>query len=68
MGRTIQRSLAKGRITDNVCRYQVYDIDSPENRILKKALAFCRKQVGVYRNALDNKRLGEEDKTDKTLF
>ena len=53
VGRTIQRSLAKGRITDNVCRYQVYDIDSPENRILKKALVFCRKQVGVYRNALD---------------
>ena len=27
VGRTIQRSLAKGRITDNVCRYQVYDIE-----------------------------------------
>jgi len=32
VSRTIQRNLAKGRITDNVCRYQVYDIDSPENR------------------------------------
>ena len=47
MGRTIQRSLAKGRITDNVCRYQVYDIDSPEKRILRKALAFVETGGGV---------------------
>ena len=53
VSRTIQRNLAKGRITDNVCRYQVYDIDSPENRILKKALSFCRKQLEVYKHALD---------------
>ena len=57
VSRTIQRNLAKGRITDNVCRYQVYDIDSPENRILKKALAFCKKQLEVYKHALDTKAL-----------
>ena len=57
VSRTIQRNLAKGRITDNVCRYQVYDIDSPENRILKKALVFCRKQLEVYKHALDTKAL-----------
>ena len=57
VSRTIQRNLAKGRITDNVCRYQVYDIDSPENRILKKALVFCKKQLEVYKHALDTKAL-----------
>lgn len=68
VGRTIQRSLAKGRITDNVCRYQVYDIDSPENRILKKALAFCRKQVGVFRNALDTSVLERKIRQIKPYF
>ena len=68
VGRTIQHSLAKGRITDNVCRYQVYDIDSPENRILKKALAFCRKQVGVYRNALDTSVLERKIRQIKPYF
>ena len=68
VGRTIQRSLAKGRITDNVCRYQVYDIDSPANRILKKALAFCRKQVGVYRNALDTSVLERKIRQIKPYF
>jgi len=68
VGRTIQRSLAKGRITDNVCRYQVYDIDSPANRILKKALAFCGKQVGVYRNALDTSVLERKIRQIKPYF
>ena len=68
VGRTIQHSLVKGRITDNVCRYQVYDIDSPENRILKKALAFCRKQVRVYRNALDTSVLERKIRQIKPYF
>lgn len=68
VGRTIQRSLAKGRITDNVCRYQVYDIDSPANRILKKALAFCRKQVGVYCNTLDTSVLERKIRQIKPYF
>jgi hypothetical protein len=68
VGRTIQRSLAKGRITDNVCRYQVYDIDSPANRILKKALAFCGKQVGGYRNALDTSVLERKIRQIKPYF
>lgn len=68
VGRTIQRSLAKGRITDNVCRYQVYDIDSPANRILKKALAFCRKQVGGYRNTLDTSVLERKIRQIKPYF
>lgn len=49
----IRKNLAKGRATDNVCRFQVYDINSPENRILKKALTFCIKQLKEYRHAFD---------------
>lgn len=50
VGRNIRQNLAKGRIADNVCKYQVYDIDTPENRILKKALKFCVKQLETYKN------------------
>ena len=35
VGRNIRQNLTRGRVTNNVCRYQVYDIDSPEIRILK---------------------------------
>lgn len=56
-GRNIRQNLTKGRITDNVCNYQVYDIDTPENRILKKALSFCMKQLETYKNALDTDTL-----------
>lgn len=51
IGKNIHQNLTKGRITNNVCRYQVYDIDSPENRILKKALLFCTKQLEAYKHA-----------------
>ncbi len=68
VSRTIQRNLAKGCITDNVCRYQVYDIDSPENRILKKALSFCRKQLEVYKYALDTTSLEQKVRNAKPYF
>lgn len=53
IGKNIRKNLSKGNITDNVCRYQVYDIDSPENQILKKALRFCNKQLEIYKNAVN---------------
>lgn len=53
IGQTIHQNHTRGRITDNVCSYQVYDIDSPENRILKKALTFCKRQLVVYEHAFD---------------
>lgn len=53
IGKNIQKNLAKGNVITNFCRYQVYDINTPENRILKKALHFCIKQLSVYRNALN---------------
>jgi 5-methylcytosine-specific restriction enzyme subunit McrC len=50
VGQNIRQNIVKGQLTNNVCRYQVYDIDTPENRILKKALQFCVQQLSVYKN------------------
>lgn len=53
VGRNISHNLTKGKVTDNICRYQIYDVDTQENRILKKALLFCSEILKVYRHALD---------------
>lgn len=66
--RNIHQNLIKGRITDNVCRYQVYDIDSQENRILKKALRFCTKKLEVYRHAIDTSSLVKKANFIKPYF
>ena len=55
--KNIKKNVAKGKITDNICRYQMYDIDSQENRILKKALRFCKNQLKMYKHALDTSLL-----------
>jgi 5-methylcytosine-specific restriction enzyme subunit McrC len=68
VSRTIHQNLTRGRITDNVCRYQVYDIDSEENRILKKALTFCKKQLEVYKHALDITSLEQKIRYVKPYF
>ncbi len=60
IGKNIKQNLSIGHITNNVCRYQVYDIDSPENRILKKALHFCVKQLEIYKKALDVSNLNKK--------
>ena len=53
VGRNIKQNLVRGHTTDNVCKYQVYDIDTPENRVLKKALIFCMKQLETYKHIFD---------------
>ncbi|MDO4524374.1 MAG: hypothetical protein Q4B61_03475 [Bacteroidales bacterium] len=60
IGKNIKKNISQGHITDNVCNYQVYDIDSPENRILKKALHFCIKQLEIYKKALDVSNLDKK--------
>ena len=40
VGQNMRTNIAKGRITNNVCKYLVYGIDSPENRFLKLAFRF----------------------------
>lgn len=57
IGENIKRNLTKGNVASNFCRYQVYDIDYPVNRLLKKALHFCIKQLAVYRCAIDTSPL-----------
>ncbi|MCM1346275.1 MAG: McrC family protein [Bacteroides sp.] len=67
-GRNIRQNLAKGHITDNICKYQIYDIDTPENRILKKALTFCLKQLEEYKNVFDTDILMEKARYVKPYF
>lgn len=68
IGKNIHQNLARGRLTHNVCRYHVYDVDSPENRILKKALQFCSKQLEVYKHALDTTILEKKIQFIKPYF
>lgn len=68
VGRNIRQNLTKGRIADNVCKYQVYDIDTPENRILKKALTFCLKQLKVYEHTFDTDVLMAKARFIKPYF
>ena len=48
VGKTVAKNLSKGKIADNYCSFQVYDIDTPENRILKRALRFCVHLIALY--------------------
>lgn len=68
VGRNIRQNLTKGRITANVCKYQVYDIDTPENRILKKALMFCLKQLEAYKYVFDTGILMKRARYVKPFF
>ena len=45
--KNVVKNLSRGYITFNECRYQVYDVNTPENRILKKAMRFCEQQLKV---------------------
>ena len=60
VAKNIRKNLTRGNITDNYCSYQVYDVDSYENQILKKALSFCIKQLDIYQYALDVSCLKEK--------
>lgn len=68
IGHNVHKNLIKGSITSNVCRYQIYDVDSPENRILKKALCFCIKQLEVYKHAIDTTSLERKARFCKPYF
>ena len=68
VGRNIKHNLSKGNMTDNICRYHIYDIDTQENRILKKALLLCGNLLKVYQYALDVTVLQKKLKTIKPHF
>lgn len=60
VAKNIRKNLVRGNVTENVCSCQVYDVDSSENQILKKALSFCIKQLDIYKYALDVSCLKEK--------
>ncbi len=68
VNRNVRQNLAKGHITDNVCKYQVYDINTPENRILKKALTFSLQQLEAYKHVFDIEPLRAKARYVKPYF
>ncbi len=68
VGRNIRHNLTKGKVTDNICRYQMYGVDTQENRILKKALLFCSDMLKVYGHALDASALQKKIRFVKPHF
>ena len=68
VGQNIRTNIAKGRTTNNICKYQVYGIDSPENRILKLAFHFCVKQLEIYQHALNTERLNKKVRFIRPYF
>lgn len=68
VGTNIRQNISKGHITNNVCKYQIYDIDTPENRVLKKALIFCLKQLKFYKHVLDTDCLEATARYIKPFF
>ncbi len=68
VGQNMRTNIAKGRITNNVCKYQVYGIDSPENRILKLAFRFCVKQLEVYKYAVNTELLNKKVRFIRPYF
>lgn len=41
----VKQNLVKNRLTNTVCRFEEFGINSVENRLLKKALSFCRSYI-----------------------
>lgn len=68
VGKNICHNLTKGKVTDNICRYQIYSVDTQENRILKKALLFCSDMLQIYQHALDVSALQKKIRSIKPHF
>jgi len=59
ISQNVNKNLLRGHQSNNICKYQVYGVDSNENRILKQALKFCIKQTNIYKHAIDISNLKE---------
>lgn len=68
IGKNIRSNIVKGHVADNICKYQIYGIDSPENRILKKALSFCIKQLEVYKHIFNTAILDKKVRFIRPFF
>ena len=56
INRTVRKNHTKGKKDDTYCAFDIYGIDSIENRILKKTLLFIRKALDNIRG-LDQKEI-----------
>ncbi len=45
VSKTIKENIVKCKLNKNVCVFQEFTADIPENRLLKKALLFCKKMI-----------------------
>jgi len=44
---TMNKHLSKGNVLDNVCSFDIFEVDNKENRILKKAIGYIKKYMLV---------------------
>ena len=47
VSKTVKENIIKCRLNKNICAFQEFTADIPENRLLKKALSFCKKMITV---------------------
>lgn len=66
--KTIQKNIMRGHAADNICKYHVYGIDSSENRILKRALSFCQRQIEAYSDDIEISELYKKIRFIKPYF
>lgn len=68
VGQTVHQYQTKGKWTHQVCRYQVYDIDTPENQLLKQALRLCARLISTYQGVRELKSLQEKISYARPFF
>lgn len=47
--KNIKHNVFKGNITDNICRYTEFGVNSDENKLLKKAFVFSKGAINKYK-------------------
>lgn len=55
VSKTVKENIVKCRLNKNVCAFQEFTADIPENRLLKKALLFCKKMITVSKSFTEHK-------------
>jgi hypothetical protein len=54
IGANIKQNLVKNRVTKTICQFEEFGINSIENRLLKKALNFCRSYIDNHKKLFDS--------------
>jgi len=53
--KSIKMNSVKGKVQDAYCQYTVFDVNGIENRVLKKAISFCRRYLDNHQLAANTK-------------